>query len=83
MPHVGGFPHEGSGSLTIVHISGMRSRAHEAEAGEALIRQLDRDLAQSADGQSLHPDLIVVTGDLADSGLPGDYTWRSSPASTT
>jgi hypothetical protein len=66
-------PHEGSGSLTVVHVSGLRSRAHEAEAGEALIRQLDRDLAQSADGQRWHPDLIVVTGDLAGSGLPGDY----------
>jgi WD40 repeat protein len=73
MPQVSGFPHEGSGGLTIVHVSGLRSRGHEAEAGEALIRRLDHDLARSGDGQGPRPDLIVVTGDLADSGLPGDY----------
>jgi WD40 repeat protein len=73
MPQASGSPQENSGRLTIMHVSGLRSRAQETEPGEALIRRLKHELARSADGEKPRPDLIVVTGDIADGGRPGDY----------
>src|SRR5579859_4445785 len=59
-------------TLTILHISGIRARAGE-DGLQALLEGLRRDLGELADSRGLRPDLLVVTGDLADGGLPQEY----------
>jgi DNA-binding beta-propeller fold protein YncE len=58
--------------LSILHVSAPRFRSDVTEEQE-LFEQLRRDLATVADDHGLRPDVLVVTGDLADGGLPGEY----------
>jgi WD40 repeat protein len=58
--------------LSILHVSAPRFRT-DGDEDQALFDYLRRDLATLADDHGLRPDLLVVTGDLADGGLPGEY----------
>jgi hypothetical protein len=64
--------HSQAGPLSILHISGPRLRS-DTDENQELFDQLRHDLATLADDHGLRPDILVVTGDLADGGLPGEY----------
>lgn len=60
--------------LTALHVSGpLFGGAGNRLRRDALFGQLQRDVAILADEASLRPDLLIVTGDLASAGLPGEY----------
>jgi 3',5'-cyclic AMP phosphodiesterase CpdA len=69
--------------LTILHISDMQFGRRRLFVGDgptpggqtedALFEQLHGDLAQLAAVDGLRPDLLVVTGDLAEQGLPSEF----------
>lgn len=59
--------------LTILHVSGPRFSSADTMPQEALFGQLHRDITEIGNRHGLHPDLLIVTGDLADAGLPGEY----------
>jgi WD40 repeat protein/3',5'-cyclic AMP phosphodiesterase CpdA len=69
--------------LTILHLSDLRfGNAHvfggagnipSDQVDDVLFRRLHEDLAGLEDEHDLRPDLIVVTGDLATSGLPSEF----------
>jgi len=58
--------------VTVLHVSGMRFRG-PADEDSTLLPLLRRDLSELADKDGLRPDVLVVTGDLADRGLPAEY----------
>ena len=70
--------------LTILHVSDPQFGAHHLFGGngltpadraqDTLFRRLHDDLAHLADTHELLPDLMVVTGDLAERALPGEFT---------
>jgi WD40 repeat protein len=60
--------------LTILHVSGPRFSSNASTMPRsALFGQLHRDIAEIGNRHGLYPDLLIVTGDLADAGLPGEY----------
>lgn len=71
--------------LTILHISnprfagsdvideGAASSSDAALSRDALSGQLYRDIRELAVEHGVRPDLLVMTGGLADGGLPGEY----------
>ena len=68
--------------LTILHVSDTQFGKHHlfggngqipAEEEDALLTRLRQDLARLADEDELRPDLLVVTGDLAESGLRSEF----------
>src|ERR1022692_2792268 len=73
----------GTGELTILHVSDPQFGAHHLFGGngltsadraqDTLFRRLHDDLSQLADEQELRPDLLVVTGDLAEGGLRSEF----------
>jgi 3',5'-cyclic AMP phosphodiesterase CpdA len=79
----GGRPGRGAGELTILHVSDPQFGAHHLfggngltpadQAQDTLFRRLHDDLAQLEDEQGLLPDLLVVTGDLAERGLRSEF----------
>ena len=72
------------GELTILHISDTQfGKSHlfggngltaADQAEETLFRRLHRDLDAMADADGLRPDVLVVTGDLAERGLRSEFT---------
>jgi 3',5'-cyclic AMP phosphodiesterase CpdA len=70
--------------LTILHISDTRFGKHHLfggngftpadQADDMLFSQLHRDLAQLADADGLRPDVLVVTGDLAERGRRSEFS---------
>ena len=70
--------------LTILHVSDTQFGRHhlfggngltDADRGEdTLFSRLHRDIAGLADEHGLRPDLLVVTGDLAEWGLRSEFT---------
>jgi 3',5'-cyclic AMP phosphodiesterase CpdA len=79
----GGRPAIGSGDLTILHVSDPQFGAHHLFGGngltpadraqDTLFRRLHDDLARLADEHGLLPDLLVVTGDLAEWVLRSEF----------
>ena len=73
----------GLSELTILHISDVQfGREHlfggngltSSDRGEGtLFARLHQDLAGLANDRGLRPDLLVVTGDLAERGLPSEF----------
>ncbi|MGQ0775313.1 MAG: trypsin-like peptidase domain-containing protein, partial [Pseudonocardiales bacterium] len=74
----------GIGELTILHVSdpqfgrnrlfGGNGRLTPADqAHDALFQRLHDDLDQLAKDHQLRPDVMVVTGDLAERGLPSEF----------
>src|ERR1022692_1756784 len=73
----------GTGELTILHVSDPQFGAHHLFGGngltpadraeDTLFRRLHNDLAHLADEHGLLPDLLVVTGDLAEWGLRSEF----------
>jgi len=69
--------------LTILHVSDTQFGAHHLFGGngltptdraeDTLFRRLHRDLAQLDSEHGLRPDLLVVTGDLAEWGLRSEF----------
>ena len=69
--------------LTVLHVSDTQFGAHHLFGGngltladraeDTLFRRLHRDLTQLADEHGLLPDLLVVTGDLAEWGLRSEF----------
>ena len=73
----------GRDQLTILHVSDTQFGAHHLFGGngltasdraeDTLFGRLHRDLADLAREHGLRPDLLVVTGDLAEWGLPSEF----------
>ncbi len=69
--------------LTILHVSDIQFGAHHLFGGNGLIRadltedtlfhRLHHDLMQLAGEHGLRPELLVVTGDLAEGGLRSEF----------
>ena len=70
--------------LTVLHLSDLHFGAEHGFGGagrtpgdrkhESLIGRLHEDLSKLADGEhALWPDLVVVTGDLTQQGLPDEF----------
>ncbi|MDQ1295123.1 MAG: hypothetical protein QG608_3008, partial [Actinomycetota bacterium] len=68
--------------LTVLHLSDLQfGRAHRDVSGlteadraqDRLFARLHTDLAKLAGGRGLWPDLVVVTGDLAEGGLSSEF----------
>ena len=63
--------------LTILHISDTRfgrdGPTPPDRSGDAWFSLLHRDLEDLADEHGLRPDLLVVTGDLAEQGRPSEF----------
>ena len=55
--------------LTVLHLSDPGF----GPAHDSLFARLHEDLAKLADGAGLWPDLVVVTGDLTQRGLPSEF----------
>ncbi len=56
-------------SLTLLHLSDLQIGRHNRFGGaEALLQSLGHDLDQLQEGHRLQPDLLVITGDLAETG---------------
>jgi WD40 repeat protein/3',5'-cyclic AMP phosphodiesterase CpdA len=74
---------QGSTGLTVLHVSDTRFGAHHLSGSSGLTRadrdsdslfaHLHDDLSRLADDRGLRPHLIVVTGDLAESGLRTEF----------
>ncbi len=82
--HAGGAVQgRGRDELTILHVSDTQFGAHHLFGGngltasdraeDTLFGRLHRDLADLARQDRLRPDLLVVTGDLAEWGLPSEF----------
>ncbi len=73
----------GKAELTILHVSDMQFGRHHLFGGngltpsdraeDTLFRRLHDDLSGLADDHGLRPDLLVVTGDLAEWGLRSEF----------
>src|SRR5262249_53098883 len=71
------------GELTVLHVSDMQFGARHLFGGngltpadqayDTLFQRLHDDLDRLAGEHGLRPDLMVVTGDLAEQGLPGEF----------
>ncbi len=56
-------------SLTLLHLSDLQIGKHNRFGGaEALLQSLGHDLDQLQERHRLQPDLLVITGDLAETG---------------
>ncbi|MGH3824020.1 MAG: metallophosphoesterase, partial [Pseudonocardiaceae bacterium] len=74
---------DGADELTILHVSDTQFGRHHLfggngltpadQAHDTLFRRLHDDLDRLADKPGLHPDLMVVTGDLAEWGLRSEF----------
>ena len=61
-------------SLTVLHLSDLWFFDHRAEPDSThLYTRLLDDVAELSAGQGLRPDLVVVAGDLAQSGRPREF----------
>ena len=73
----------GRAEITVLHISDMQFGKHHLFGGngltpsdrveDTLFRRLHHDLSSLADDHGLRPDLLVVTGDLAEWGLRSQF----------
>ena len=82
-PTIGSSQGSGPTELTILHISDMQFGRHHLFGGngltssdrseDTLFRRLHDDLSGLADDHGLRPDLLVVTGDLAEWGLRSEF----------
>jgi TIR domain len=70
-------------SVTVLHLSDLRFGAHHAfgsngltqahQAHVPLLGRLHDDLAHLAKTEGLHPDLVVATGDLTETGASAEF----------
>ena len=82
-PTVGSSQDPSATELTILHISDTQFGRHHLFGGngltssdrseDTLLRRLHDDLSGLADDHGLRPDLLVVTGDLAEWGLRSEF----------
>ncbi len=85
-PDLFGVPAAAAGprrELTVLHVSDMQFGRHHLfggngltpadQARDTLFGRLHDDLSGLAEQHGLRPDLMVVTGDLAEWGLPGEF----------
>ena len=73
----------GASDLTILHVSDTQFGRHHLFGGngltsadraqDTLFGRLHEDLSRLADDHGLRPDILVVTGDLAEWGLPSEF----------
>jgi 3',5'-cyclic AMP phosphodiesterase CpdA len=60
--------------ITWLHLSDIHFRESNADERDVVLNTFLRDIARMMDGDALRPDFIVLTGDLAFSGKPIEYT---------
>ena len=82
-PRPGGHPGPGAAELTILHVSDPQFGKHHLFGGngltpadrthDTLFRRLHDDLSLLADQHGVRPDLMVVTGDLAEWGMRSEF----------
>ncbi len=81
-PRSGGEAHRNNDQITVLHLSDARfgedslfggnGGANRRDHEDSLFGQLHDDLDQLRDERGIAPDLIVVTGDLAEQGRPSE-----------
>ena len=64
--------------LTWLHISDLHFRASQTYNANVVLKALLRDIAERIQADGLRPDFIAVTGDVAFSGQPAEYTLAQS-----
>ncbi len=60
--------------LTWLHISDLHFRASQTYNASVVLQALVRDIGERMEQDDLRPDFIAVTGDMAFSGQPDEYT---------
>jgi 3',5'-cyclic AMP phosphodiesterase CpdA len=65
-------------TLTWLHLSDLHFRAETSYDENIVLRALLRDVEERIGRDGLHPDFVAVTGDIAFSGRPDQYTLARS-----
>jgi len=68
-----GAPLHGLGRLRWLHVSDLHFQDHKLWTRRAVLQGLLRFVREDLAGEGLLPDLVFVTGDIADKGLEAEY----------